>query len=299
VSSAIDLHIHSKNCSDGKLTLAQIFQEAKKRGLRLISITDHDAVGCQEEAQLLAKEMGLLYITGVELNISFSHPSYKNGKSTSLDLLGYGYDPHNKALIEKTAALRRFRRQRAEKILANLNEEFKRQGIPLFTEQDMKAMEDSVDGSLGRPHIASYLVKKGIVSNRQEAFDKYLVKANVPKMKVSLEEASRLIRDTGGKVILAHPNDPQGTSLVSLATDLEKQFRIIEEKMLPLIDGVECWHSRHDAETVSAYLEFAKGHGLMVTGGSDCHGEPILLGTVEVPEWVAGQFGVSFGQDLV
>ena len=293
MNSIIDLHIHSKDCSDGKLSIFQIFQKAKKRGLRLISITDHDAVQCQEDAQVLAKEVGLFYITGVELNISFSHPSYKSGKPISLDLLSYGFDPHNKALVEKTAALRRFRRQRAAKILANLNQEFKARGLPPLTQEEMRAMEDSVDGSLGRPHIASYLVKKGIVSNRQEAFDEYLIKCNVPKMRVSLEEASRLIRDAGGKVILAHPNDPQGTSLASLTTELREQLEIIEEKMLPFIDGLECWHSRHNSDTVTAYLEFAKANGLIVTGGSDCHGEPLLLGTVHVPEWVSEQFGIS------
>ena len=69
---------------------------------------------------------------------------------------------------------------------------------------------------LGRPHIADYLVKKGIVKTRQEAFDKYLVKCDVPKFPLYLEEASKLIRDAGGKLVLAHPNDPHGTSLASL-----------------------------------------------------------------------------------
>ena len=76
-------------------------------------------------------------------------------------------------------------------------------------------MKKSVDGTLGRPHIADYLVKKGIVASRQEAFDKYLVKCDVPKYPLYLEEASKLIRSAGGKLVIAHPDDPHGTSLAT------------------------------------------------------------------------------------
>ena len=123
-------------------------------------------------------------------------------------------------------------------------------------------IEESVDGILGRPHIADYLVKKGIVKTRQEAFDKYLVKCDVPKFPLYLEEASKLIRDAGGKLVLAHPNDPHGTSLASLTKVLDEQTGIIKEKMLPYIDGVECWHSRNTPETTNHYVAFAKEQGI-------------------------------------
>jgi predicted metal-dependent phosphoesterase TrpH len=60
--------------------------------------------------------------------------------------------------------------------------------------------------------------------------------------------------------------------------------------MLGLIDGIECWHSRHDEATTEYYIEFCRKHGLLMTGGSDCHQKPIIMGTVAVPEWVAGEF---------
>ena len=143
---------------------------------------------------------------------------------------------------------------------------------------------------LGRPHIADYLVQKRIVKTRQEAFDKYLVKCDVPKYPLFLEEASKLVRKAGGKLVLAHPNDPHGTSLVALTKFLEEQTQIIDEKMLSFIDGVECWHSRATIETTNHYLTFAKNHGLIMTGGSDCHQKPIIMGTVQIPDWVANQF---------
>ena len=90
--------------------------------------------------------------------------------------------------------------------------------------------------------------------------------------------------------MLAHPNDPHGTSLVSIAPDLNEQTGVVERYMLNCIDGIECWHSRHDVRTTAHYLEFARRHGLLVTGGSDCHQRPILLGTVDIPDWVATQF---------
>jgi predicted metal-dependent phosphoesterase TrpH len=155
---------------------------------------------------------------------------------------------------------------------------------------DLRQIEESVDGVLGRPHIADYLVKKKIVKTRQEAFDKYLVKCDVPKFPLYLEEASRLVRDAGGKLVLAHPNDPHGTSLVALTKSLTEQTEIVKEKMLTYIDGVECWHSRNTAETTNHYVAFAKEHGLIMTGGSDCHQKPIVMGTVQIPEWVVNQF---------
>jgi len=151
-------------------------------------------------------------------------------------------------------------------------------------------VQTSVDGVLGRPHIADYLVRKGIVRTRQEAFDKYLVKCDVPKYPLYIEEASRLVRNAGGKLVLAHPNDPHGTSLVTLTKSLPKQTEIIEESMMPYIDGVECWHSRNDVQTTDHYVKFAKKHGLIMTGGSDCHQKPIVMGTVKIPEYVAEQF---------
>jgi len=289
----IDLHIHSRDCSDGKLTLREIFNEAHSRNIGLISITDHDNISCQETAESLAVQYGINYLSGVELNIAFSHPRYRDGKPVSLDLLGYQYDIYDPALTRKIEALKTHRRSRAEKILDKINREFKNRGLALFTHKDLEAIEATVDGAFGRPHIANYLVKKGIVDTRQEAFDSYLVKCNVPKMPLSLEEASSLIRGAGGKLMLAHGNDPNGTSLAALTTSIDEQCRIIRETMLPFLDGIECWHSRHTPETISAYVSFAETEGLMVTGGSDCHQDPIIMGEAGVPSYVAGQFGIS------
>lgn len=282
----IDLHIHTSTGSDGNLPVAAVFREAAQRNLDLISITDHDSIDAQKTAIALAKEYGIAYITGVELNVTFSYPG---SKLVSLDFLGYRFDINNQALNNQLRLMREHREARARQILDKLNLEFVKENIPRFSEKDLEKIQASVDGALGRPHIADYLIAKGIVSNRQEAFDKYLVKCNVPKYPLSLAEASALVRNAGGVMVLAHPNDPNGTSLVSLTTDLNEQTKIIKEYMLDYIDGLECWHSRHDAETTAHYIEFCRKHNLLMTGGSDCHQKPVLIGTVDIPDFVAGQ----------
>ncbi len=283
----IDLHIHTKTGSDGNLTVQEVFQEAKDRAINLVSITDHDSIDCQETAISLANKHSISYITGVELNVTFQLPA---SKPVSLDFLGYQFDHENRELNEKLQVIRDHRQNRARQILQNLNVEFEKEGIKPFTDDDLRKIQESVDGSFGRPHIANYLIKKGIVNNKQEAFDKYLVKCDVPKYPLSLAEASELIRNAGGMIILAHPNDPNGTSLLKTTSDLDEQSNIIEAHMLEYIDGIECWHSRNDKNTTAHYVEFARKHGIIMTGGSDCHQKPILMGTVSVPGFVADTF---------
>jgi len=288
----IDLHIHS-NHSDGVLRVEKIIREAKFRNINLMAITDHDSVSCQKTAAASSEKAGINYVFGVELNVTFSHPKYRDGKSISLDFLGYQFDADNRKFIEKLKQMADYREERASKILTNLNGEFEKEGIEKLTQKDFKAIQDSVDGVLGRPHIADYLVKKGIVKNRQEAFDKYLVKSDVPKYPLYLKEASRIVRGAGGILVLAHPNDPHGTSLVTLTTSLSEQTQIVEDSMMEHIDGIECWHSRNNAQTTKHYIKFARKHNLIMTGGSDCHQKPTVMGTVKIPDFVAGQFNVE------
>lgn len=273
------------------MTLEEIFQEASRRDVKLISITDHDSLDAQAEARALADRWGIKCVSGIELNVTFSHPEYGDGKSVSLDFLGYDYDIHSRPLIDKLKDLRAHREKRAEKILERINDELMKENLPEFTRHDLEEIQSSVDGTFGRPHIANHMVKRGLVADKQEAFDRYLVRCNVPKMPLSLPEASALVRGGGGRLVLAHPNHPRGTSLIRLTVSLEEQQRIIREAMLPYIDGIECWHSQHDSDTTTSYLAFSRELDLMVTGGSDCHQQPLLIGTVDVPIYVAEQFG--------
>ena len=283
----IDLHIHTSTGSDGALSVEKVIEEARKRNITFMAITDHDSVVAQEKAITLTKENGISYITGVELNVTFQ-PQHAN--AISLDFLGYNFDINNKALVEKLRIMWERRETRAQEILEKINAEFKKEGISPFTAKDMQNIRDSVDGAFGRPHIAAYMIRKGIVQDTQEAFDRYLVRCDVPKYPLTLPEASKLIRDAGGVLVLAHGNDPGGTSLATITKDLEEQTRIISTDMIEYINGLECWHPRHDEATRAQYLKFAIENRLIVTGGSDCHQKPIIMGTVTIPKEVARQF---------
>lgn len=277
------------------MILSDIFNEAYQRGIGLISITDHDSIDCQEEAKILADKYNMKYVYGLELSIAYSHPAYQESKPISLDFLAYDYNIHYPPLVNKLRTLRDYREKRAEQILERINDELVKENLQKLSQSDLVEIQNSVDGAFGRPHIAHYLVKKGIVNNRQEAFDKYLVRCNVPKMPLSLPEASELVKGAGGKLMLAHPNDPRGTSLVKYTTDLNIQQKIIQETMIPYIDGIECFHSRHDSKTAMMYVAFARNMGLMITGGSDCHQQPVIMGTVELPHYIGKQFGYEMG----
>ena len=283
----IDLHIHTKTGSDGAMPVEEVLQEARNRKLNFVSVTDHDSLDAQEKAIALAREYGIRYVTGIELNVTFSP---KDGKAVSLDFLGYGYDINNRALKEKLRVLREHREWRAREIMQKINVELDKQRIMPLTEIDMQNIAGSVDGAIGRPHIAAYLVKKGIVDSVQQAFDIYLVKCDVPKYPLTLPEASQLIHDASGIIVLAHPNDPHGTSLASVSKDPTQQMKVIADNMLEYINGVECWHPRHDRPTVDRYLDFAQKHKLITTGGSDCHQKPVIMGTVNVPSRVSQLF---------
>ncbi len=282
----IDLHIHTATGSDGGLSIEDVFEEAAGRKIDFLSITDHDNIEFQNRANELAVEHGIGYLNGVELNVTFPY----RGKDVSLDFLGYGYDYADRAFRDKLTIIREYRRKRALQIMDNLNGEFAGEGIPLLTGADLDEMQSAVDGVLSRPHIADYLVKRGIVADRKEAFDKYLVKCDVPKYPLRLEEAAGLVHKAGGRLMLAHPADPHGTSLGSITVDPDEQVKIVESEMLEFIDGIECWHSRNTAAVTAHYVDFCRKHSLLMTGGSDCHQKPVVMGTVDVPDFVAAQF---------
>jgi predicted metal-dependent phosphoesterase TrpH len=290
----IDLHIHTSTGSDGAMTLEEVFSEAKQIGIGLISITDHGAIHHLGKAVELATESNIRYLTGVELNVSFPY----GGKDRSLDFLGYGFNFKNPELNAKLETMQEYDTRRGFKILENLNQRFAEEYLPPFTEEDLNRMMEGIDGILSRPHIANYLVKKHIVADQQEAFDRYLVACNVPRYPLRLEEASPLIHNAGGKLALAHPNDGNGTSLAPITKDLDEQTNLIRKEMMDYIDGIECWHSRSDTATSLHYVEFCRKNNLMMTGGSDCHQKPTLLGTVDVPKFVEKQFQLVPGYYL-
>jgi 3',5'-nucleoside bisphosphate phosphatase len=161
------------------------------------------------------------------------------------------------------------RQNRIREMVARLNEV----GIPLEAE-DVFALANC--RSPGRPHVARAMVKAGLVGNLDEAFERFLKKnrpAWVPKMKMSALVAVELIHQAGGLAVMAHPG-------------LNRTDEVIPDLVDAGLDGIECFHTKHPPSTSEHYLHVAKQHGLLVTGGSDCHGlskNKPLIGTMRLP----------------
>ncbi len=257
----IDLHMHS-NASDGSFAPEEVARMAAANGVEVFSLTDHDTLDGLPAAADCAKLDGIRLIAGVELSVA--------EEGMDVHLLAYGFDPSDAALTAAVQRYREGRRERARKILSRL----KGLGIRISLEE---VEEIASGGALGRPHLAEALLRGGHVETFNEAFQRYLghhAPAYVPKPRVTLEESSSIVRDAGGVTILAHPG--------TLNRD-----HLIPSWARRGLDGIEVWHSKHDAVAVERYRGYAHLHGLLMTGGTDYHGErtpSIVIGSVAVPD---------------
>jgi predicted metal-dependent phosphoesterase TrpH len=255
-----DLHLHTRY-SDGTYTPEELVRQAKRHNLAVISLTDHDTVqGCEQTAAACAAE-GIEFISGSELTAE------QGGHE--LHILGYFLDTHNPRLLEEMRRFQQVRQERIREMVSRLNE----LGLPLKVED---VFELANCESPGRPHVARAMVKAKLCEDLDEAFERFLKKnrpAWVPKFKMSAETAIELIHHAGGVAVLAHPG-------------LNRTDEVIPGMVKAGLDGIECYHTKHTRTTAERYVQIAKQYGLLVTGGSDCHGaskgKP-LIGTVKLP----------------
>lgn len=255
--AGIDLHSHT-TASDGELEPSKLVELACTIGLSAVAITDHDTTAGLADAIDAAKNVELQIVPGIEISAKISHGQ--------CHLLGYLIDPHSANLNSRLNELQEARRQRNEKLLQKLND----LGIKI-TFEDVKyfAGRDLV----ARPHFAKALVKLGFVSTIQEAFDKYLAEgasAAVPKEVITQQEAIDLIHEAGGVAILAHPNNLKLPSV-------ETEDAILRMRNMGL-DGIEAYYSLHTEEDRERYLAMARKLDMVVSGGSDFHGESVKPG---------------------
>ncbi len=269
--SGIDLHVHS-TASDGSFPAETVVAMAERNGVRVLALTDHDSLDGLPAAEERAGRAGIRIIPGVELSV--------NEEGIDVHLLAYGFDPNDKGLRAAIGGYREARRERARKILARL----KGLGIRISLEE---VEEIAKGGSLGRPHVAEALMRGGFIETFNEAFQRYLghhAPAYVPKQTVSLEQAVTIVREAGGVTVLAHPG--------TLNRD-----HLIPSWARRGLDGIEVWHSKHSPGDVGRYKGFAQLHGLLMTGGSDFHGErtpDVGIGSVPVPESILKPLDEAF-----
>jgi len=262
-----DLHVHT-DVSDSTFSADKVVGLAKLEGLDAIAITDHDNCAAITPAIIIAKDIGLEIVPGVELTAELD--------DDEIHILGYFIDWQDEAFTKKLEELCRVREERAKEILRRL----KGQGIDL-NYQDLMEIAGPNTGSVGRLHIASLLYRKGKVGSIKEAFTKYIGNdspAYVKKFKLSPKEASDLIKSVGGVSVLAHPKTVNTES-----RPLKDTVKMLADEG---IQGIEVYHSDHNNRESSEFKELASELNLLMTGGSDCHGlgkKEVLLGKVKVP----------------
>jgi len=252
MESYIDLHIHTV-FSDGSLTPGEVVQFAKKSGFTAISITDHDNIGGIQSALNEGAVSGVEIVPGVELSVLYAlNPA-------EMHILGYYIDWQNKEFQHELQLFRDARLKRAWIMM----EKFHKLGIAINEEKIFSV--SGKNGSIGRLHFAKYLLESGIVNNIKEAFNKYLdinKPAYVPKKILTAEQAIRMIAGTGGIPVLAHPyygnfdND-----------------NVLKELIGYGLKGIEALHTRHTKEVEKKFIEIGSRFGLIITGGSDFHGQ--------------------------
>jgi len=257
----IDLHAHT-TCSDGTLTPEALVQYAKEKGLKAVGITDHDTVSGNERALTEGQTQGVEVVPGVEFSAACERGQ--------MHVLGFFIDSENKKIAEACAWLQKKRRERNIKILQKLD----KMGIKI--ERDT-FVENTY---LGRPHIAYKLVQLGYVNTIDEAFETYLKRgapAYVVRAKLPEEETIITIVKSGGVPVLAHP---------VTVFNVEKTVARLCSYGL---EGIEVYYPTHTQEDMNYFFELAKTYNLVVTGGSDFHGEhkpDIDLGCMNVPAFL-------------
>jgi predicted metal-dependent phosphoesterase TrpH len=254
----IDLHSHT-NESDGTFSPAQLIEEAVRRGVDTLGITDHDTFKGYDQALPFAAEAGVELVCGIELSTKLH--------GHSVHLLGYFLETHGLSDFRTWVLdLQAARRERNIRLVARLRE--------LGFDITLEEAEARGRGMTGRPHFAQIMVQKGYVANLRQAFDDYLDESAtgyVYRREPLFAEGVTHIRKAGGIASLAHP--------VRVKGDVSA---LMPELCGAGMNAIETYHSDHDAAHTAQYLGLATRYGLMVTGGSDFHGavKPgVMLGT--------------------
>ena len=248
VEKTADLHIHT-NFSDSTLTPQEVAEESYAAGLSCISITDHDTIDGIYPTQLATRKCGVEVIAGIELSSSFN--------DKDIHILGYLIDFHNETLNSELSLVQDARVERMREMI----EKLKTLGMGDINLEEVCALSQSK--SVGRPHLASVLFKKGLVSSLREAFDKYLGEgcpAYVEKYKITPAKAIELIRQAGGVAVLAHPMITGRDELIPAFVEAGLQ-------------GIEVYYPNYSNNTISFYEGIARKYNLIMTGGSDAHGK--------------------------
>jgi len=245
-----DLHIHS-TASDGLFSPRKVVTEAKKMGFSVIALTDHDTTQGLAEAIATGRDYSVQVVPGIELS------TVSDGEE--IHILGYKFRRENRDLQAMLSKLKEARTQRVKEISLRLQQ----LGYDISW-PDIVA-ESKAGHSIGRPHVARAMVRRGYADSVSAAFDAWLNPgrpAFVPRYKLTPQQAIEYIHAAGGLAFLAHPG--------LLCDGIATARKLIAQG----IDGIEVFHSEHSQPQIEGFFSLAQGKGVYISGGSDCHGSP-------------------------
>jgi len=267
----IDLHMHSTYSDDGEFTPSELVRQCHAAGIRIMSITDHDAARGNREARREAEKYGIRYISGIEIDCTFL--------GRNLHLLGYGIDTESPDFAELEAQIlaqeraaswarltltRQLGFEISEEELnkfADINDPAKTWTGEIFAEVLLEK-EDYMDHKLLLPYRAGGARSENPFVNFYWDYYSQGKPCSVQMVFPALEDAVAMVRDNGGKAVLAHPGN-----------NLKGRLELFDAIVKTGIDGVEVFCSYHDTETAAYFYERAVQHSLMITCGSDYHGK--------------------------
>jgi 3',5'-nucleoside bisphosphate phosphatase len=244
-----DLHCHT-TCSDGTVTPTDIITLAIESHLSGLSITDHDTVDAYQEALPIAKQNQFPLVSGVEF--SAMH------KETSVHILAYSFSLQSEMIQNLCLKHKQRRIERNHLIIERLG----KAGMPLQNE-DICELESDFHSSVGRPHIAAAMVKRGYVESIQQAFNLYLGEGKpcyAAGRSFSVEETVDIIHQAKGLAVIAHPHLIENVKTLRDLLDME-------------FDGIEGYYARFPPQAHERWIKIGKRKEWIITGGSDFHGQ--------------------------
>lgn len=250
----IDLHTHTC-ASDGSMRPEELVRYAEGCGLDAVAVTDHDTVAGLEAAHKAAQGLSIEVVNGIELSADYPQ---------ELHILGYFIDPYAAILQGAVHQLQKWRGIRNGQMIARLCE----LGFDITPEEVLARKPGADMASIGRVHMALAMVEKGYIATVQEAFDKYLTKtgkAYIERQRFSPQKSIEIIKQAGGYAFFAHP--------ILTVKNPDELAPLVDELIGYGLDGIECYHSAMTEEYSALCRSICAGRGLMVSGGSDFHGE--------------------------
>jgi predicted metal-dependent phosphoesterase TrpH len=264
-----DLHCHSV-VSDGTLTPEELAARARRNGVELWALTDHDEIGGQHRARAAAREQGMRYLSGAEISVTFA------GKT--VHIVGLGFDPDHPALVEGLRKTRGGRGERARE----MSEGLARIGIRGAYEGALRYVGNPE--LISRTHFARFLVQGGFCRDASEVFRKYLTEGKpgfVPHRWAGLRDALTWIRDAGGLAVIAHP--------ARYGLTPNEEYALFTEFKAHGGQGVEVVTGSHSAQEALQYAELALEFDLAASRGSDFHSPEESRTDLGTLPWLPGQ----------